>query len=211
MQANPQAQMSLLRQAAEWRILAALFERPNAQRQLEVESMVGEIDDEVLRQAVERLGAVTDAQYIDALGPGGLVSPREVAYRGREDPGRILADVSSFHEAFAFDAQSEDPPDHVARQCDFVSYLFLKEAYARARQEIEAADICSEAREHFLEEHLRTFAAPLAERLDESEHPVLAPAGRALRARVGEPHEPPSFEPVPWDEDGDLTCGNCPM
>ena len=57
--------------------------------------MVKEVDDLHLHDAVQRLEGVTDAQYIDALGPGGLVSPREVAYRGREDPGRILADIAS--------------------------------------------------------------------------------------------------------------------
>lgn len=54
------------------------------------------------------------------LGPGGLASPREVAYRGMGDPGQILSDILAFHEAFAFRPEAEEPPDHVAVEAGFL-------------------------------------------------------------------------------------------
>ena len=55
----------------------------------------------------DNLGAAATAaahasEYLDVLGPGGSVSPREVAYRGRQDQAQIIADVSAFYGAFPF-------------------------------------------------------------------------------------------------------------
>jgi len=203
--------VGLLQQAVLWRALALLFESPEPWRLEELEQIQEQLDDEDLQQAINVMREMTGSQYIDTLGPGGLVSPREVAYRGREDPGRILADIASFHEAFLFHAQAQDPQDHVARECDFVSYLFLKEAYARAQGNDDAATICREGRDGFFREHLRTFVAPMEQRLAATQHPVLAPAARTLHALVGDPEASPTLEEGVAGELDDLNCGGCAL
>ncbi len=199
----------LVRSAAEWRLLGLLFERKRPDTLSEIRSLSEEIADALLGKAADRIDDVTSAQYIDALGPGGLVPAREVAYRGREDPGQIIADVSGFYDAFAFKPTVEDPPDHVAVECGFVGYLFLKQAYAVSAGDQERTQLTCGARERFVDAHLQHFARPLAERLVAIQHPVLSRAALALQDRVG-----PAPVPVSLDTDmealgGDHACGSC--
>lgn len=75
------------------------------------------------------------------------------------DPGRILADVLAFHAAFAFNPETEEPPDHVAVEAAFLGYLRLKEAYAACRKEGEGeAEVTAEAARRFCESHLAGLA-----------------------------------------------------
>jgi len=46
-------------------------------------------------------GAV-EGHYLALLGPGGPASPREAAYVGLGDPGRTLAELRAFYDAFAY-------------------------------------------------------------------------------------------------------------
>ena len=98
-----------LADAAAWRLIGVLFERPRTGWEDHVAALGHEVKDAMLSQAViearraaTELGSSAASAYLSILGPGGTVSPREVAYRNREDPGGILADLSAFHTAFAF-------------------------------------------------------------------------------------------------------------
>jgi TorA maturation chaperone TorD len=139
------------------------------------------------------------------LGPGGIVPARAVAYRAFADPGWVLADIARYHEAFGFHPLAEEPADHVAVLIELVSYLFLKEAYARECGDDAGADLTREARERFITEHVAPVVAPLAARLDACGATEWAAAPRLLAAQVPAPDI--ANAPAPGDEG--LSCGGC--
>lgn len=178
------AEVRLLEEAAAWRLCGLLLERPRGGWAEEVAALGRACRDDDLRGAAEAAREATESAYLALLGPGGAVSPREVAYVP-DDPGRLLADVAAFHAAFAFRSRPEDPIDHAAVEAGLVGYLKTKEAYARAAGDSEAAGVAAEAVARFLDAHLGRFAAPFAERLDAAGAPAwLAAAARALAARA---------------------------
>ena len=131
-----------------------------------------------------------EGDYLHLLGPGGLVPARAVAYRAFADPGWLLADIARYHEAFGFHAPAEEPLDHIATLAEFVSYLLLKEAYARDCGHAEAAAVTRSATEQFVAEHLAPIAGRLAERLDACGATEWSAAAHLLAAKV--PPPPPA-------------------
>jgi nitrate reductase assembly molybdenum cofactor insertion protein NarJ len=200
--ARPDAREAAAR-AAEFRLIGILFERPTAGRREEAEALAREARDPALREAAAALRDADEAAYVGLLGPGGPVSPREVAYRPMADPGWILADASAQYRAFGYAPDAEDPADHVAVETGFLAYLHLKEAYLLARG-LDAA-VAVEARERFLGEHLAPLAAGLAARLEPSGAPAMLALARLLHARTGA--APPAAAPDDGDEE--FGCGGC--
>lgn len=196
----------LLREAAAWRLFALLFERPRPVWSAEVELIAREVDDEVLREAaLQWVAGASEGDYLALLGPGGAASPREVGYRGMSDPGWILAELAQFYGAFAYRPAAEDPPDHVSVEAGFVSYLWLKEAYALENGDDEAAAVTAQAREQFVAQHLAHLAAPLAARLVQAGGTPLAVVAQLLASRVPEAPAPVTSSPVEFDD----ACGTC--
>ena len=206
MSAERSAAISSIADAAEWRLLGLLFERPHHEWRREVATVAQEVADAGVRAAARVAQDATEGRYLAMLGPCGAVSPREVTYRSFEDPGRILADITGFYEAFGFHPQAEDPIDHVAVEIGFVGYLLLKEAYARLQGDPRAAEVSATARQRFVETHLSPLAAALAERLNANGADYLAQAAASLAARVPKPTATP---PVPPDGDDFSACGGC--
>ncbi len=178
---------SALGEAAAWRLLGLLFERPTTGWLEEVEAVAREVRDPKLRAAAAAAPAATEAGHLAVFGPGGAVSPREVSYRGLEDPSRVIADLAAFYEAFAYRPASEEPPDHVSVEAGFLGYLRLKEAYARSRGDPEAERAASAAFERFAREHLGPFARALGQKLADAAaaEPLHRVATAALLARLG--------------------------
>lgn len=175
---------ALIAEAAEWRLIALLLERPRAGWHVEVAALAREVPARALREAARAARDASEGEYLHLVGPGGIVSPREVSYRSFEDPGRILADLAATYAAFAFQPRVEEAPDHLAVEAGFVGYLLLKEAFAAARGEGEAASTTATARSGFLQTHL-SAARPFAERLVGAES-YLAAAAHVLAERVPE-------------------------
>lgn len=202
------ATRDLLREAAEWRLLALLFERPRPGWHAEVAALAAEVEDELLREAALAAADADERIYLRLIGPGGIASPRESAWRGRLDPGQILAALRLCYEAFAFAPAAEDPPDHVAVEAAFVGYLALKTAYAQASGQEPQADLCIAAAAAFREDHLRAMAGPLCERL--GTHGWLGLAAEALLQRTGPPEEEVAPE---CDTTDQAACGlgGCPL
>ena len=198
----------ILAAAAEWRLLGLLLERPRPGWLEEIAALEREVDAaDVKAAAAEALQQAREAIHLDVFGPGGLVSPREVAYRGREDPGRILADLNAFYGAFAYRPQAEDPIDHVAVEAGFAGYLLLKEAFARAQGDIEAAQIAVSGFGRFVHDHLQCFVEPMANRVESGAPvPYLVLATRALAARTGP--APEAYRGLAAEDDeGEFECG----
>ena len=205
-------QKEVLREAARWHLLARLFERPRPGWLDGMRALCTELsgEDRELAAAVRQATGVGEGQYLAVLGPGAPVSPREVAYRGWGDPGRILADVAGIYEAFAYRPKSEDPPDHVAVEAGFVGYLCLKESYALARRETEHAERVAQGRKAFVGEHLGTFAAKLARKLETASVPHLSLAAALLASWCGVPERAPELPIVgptaPEVEGDEMSC-----
>ncbi len=176
-----------VRQAAEWRLLGLLFERPRAGWHEEIARLAREIDDPGVRAATSAARDATEGEFLRLVGPGGAVSPREVTYRPFEDPGRILAELATVYPAFAYQPRSEEPADHLAVEVGFVGYLLLKEAYAAAGGDRKAAAIAAATRRDFVETHLAPMATPFAERLRAAGPSYLLECARVLAARVPPP------------------------
>lgn len=196
-----------LKQAAEWRLLSLLLERPRSGWHEEVRSLAKEVEDPQLREVSIDAVNATEEAYLAVLGPAGFVSPREVAYAVFEDPGRMLADLAAFYLAFAFSPRCEDPEDHIAVQTGFVGYLSLKDAYAQASDNSDAVEATRAALSHFMEAHYARLVHGFASKLGSNGPAYLCRTVRILAARV--PHVETKESPLGVDLDP-LT-GGCPM
>ena len=204
--ADPRLQ-ELLRQAAEWRLLGLLFERPRAGWWEEAEGLCREVlDAEITAAATAAREEASEGLYLALLGPGGPVSAREVSYRGMEDPGHLLADIEAFYQAFAFSPETEEAPDHLSVEAGFLGYLCLKAAYAQARGNDEEAEVAARASAKFREAHLSTFAWAVAERLQATDVRYLTLAAKALAHRSG-----PRQDTAPSVKALLRLCDDCPM
>jgi hypothetical protein len=190
-------------EAARWRLLGLLLERPRAGWREEVAALAHEVRDAPLASVADAARAEREGRYLALLGPGAPVSPREVAYRGLADPGWVLADLRRFYDAFAYRPRVEDPIDHVAVEAGFVAYLLLKEEAARAGGDETGARTTRAGREAFVHAHLAPMAGPLARALAACGDSALAAAAALLAARV-----PAGDAPAPAP-DAD-PCGGCP-
>lgn len=196
------------------RLLGLMFERPRGGWAEQVRSLAAEQGDERLRAlAYSALGA-TEGAYLRAFGPGGTVSPREVAYRRLADPGRMLADLSAFYEAFAYRPRAEDPADHIAVELGFAGYLAMKQAYTLTSGDRAGARRTREARALLRETRLRPFAAGLRARLAVDAPSHLEAAARLLAEWAGcaEGAAEPGFQGGAWNQGDDadaMPCGGC--
>ena len=157
----------LVAQAASWRLAALLLERPRPEWKDAIATILPEVSDRKLLSLAEEAEQGSEENYHRLFGPGGTVSPREVSYCGFEDPGRLMAELSSFYHAFAYLPCREESIDHVSVEAGFVGYLFLKEAYALKRGDSAAGEITKSARTRFTQEHVSRCAAGIRDGLAE--------------------------------------------
>lgn len=200
---------AIVADAAAWRLLGKLFERPRPGWAEEVAALTPEVHDEAVRAAAQTaLEEATEARYLALLGPGGAASPRGVAYQGpMVQPGALLARLNGLYQAFAFQPEAEEPPDHLAVELGCMAFLHLKEAWALAHGEDEAAGLAAAAAGLLREDHLRATAEPVAEVLTAAGGGYLALAAQALLARTG-PRPPGPEWVVPEEEEcAELACG----
>lgn len=176
---------ALLREAASLRALSLVFERPTSAVLEERDRLHSELTDEAARAAVAAASFVDEGSHLSLFGPAGVISLREVGWRGRVDPGELLADLAAFYKAFAYTPRREEPEDHLAVQVGFIAYLNLKQAYARANHDDGADEVVAAARTRFLDEHPRRWIGRLAVRLEAMAIDELVPAASLLAERLG--------------------------
>ncbi len=169
-------------------MIGLLFSCPAGDWHAEVAALASDAADEPLKAVAEAAQAeASEGLYHTTFGPGGPAAAREVSYLRSTLSGQFLADLRGMYEAFAYQPASNEPPDHVAVEADFVGYLRLKEAFARSHGAEEHAAVTAEAAQRVLDEHLSAIAEPLARSLAASEISYLAGAAAALLQRVGPP------------------------
>ena len=76
----------------------------------------------------------------------------------------LLADLAGFYAAFGLEPGRGQPDleDHIAAECEFMSALALKEAYALAEDDPDGAEIIRAAQRHFVEDHFGRWAEAFA-------------------------------------------------
>jgi TorA maturation chaperone TorD len=145
------------------------------------------------------------------FGPGGPVPPREASYHASVELGSLMSEIEGDYAAFAYQPETDEPPDHIAIETGFIAYLRLKEAFACATGDEESAQIARRASERFTADHLSHLAHPLAGLLDHSGVAYLAEASSIIAARVG-PKPPTRQLPVIQpgqagaDDEGEFSC-----
>ena len=205
------ATAALLRDAAEWRLAARLFECPDPTWRDEVAALARELDGAAIHAAVEAIDdAATPGQYFSVFGPGGPAPPREASYHESLELGSLMSELAGYYEAFAYRPQCAETLDHVATEIGFVAYLKFKQAYAQALGEAALAEVAERAAARFIADHLSRIASPLAAILADSHLAYLAHASRLVAARAGTPPRSPLLpmlhERTDDDEEG-FACG----
>ena len=176
----------LLAEAAEWRLLSLLFDSPEGTWRGQLAALVEDVEDTALRSCARlALDRASTGLYYSTFGPGGPAPPREVSYCDALQFGSLMSELRTYYDAFGYQPRTGEAPDHVSVETGFLSFLRMKEAFARETGDSEHASVTAEAAERFRQEHLCWVAGPLAARLADSGLGYLADAGEALLKRVG--------------------------
>jgi nitrate reductase assembly molybdenum cofactor insertion protein NarJ len=157
----------LLCKATTWRLLGLLWERPRPHWCEEIRQIASEIKQPLFSRITEIAQQTSEGTYLAIFGPGGQITPRQVSYCGIQDPGRNISELLAFYQAFLFTPSTEDPPDHIAVEVSFISYLLLKEAYALAQNANDDVQITRQARKSFVSLHLLPFVSSLHQKICE--------------------------------------------
>jgi nitrate reductase assembly molybdenum cofactor insertion protein NarJ len=200
----------LIDDAVAWRMFGLAFERPRDGWRDQVAAIANEVSDPEVRWMAELAKEqASEELFLDLFGPGGAISPREVAYRGLADPGHLLSEIEAMYGAFAYQPVTEECPDHVSVEAGFVSYLRMKQAFARIVGDGEAEAVARDAEAMFVADHLAPVADGLWKRFAEDDSIYIARAARLMRERVGDVEVAPAAEP---NDDDEMGCGGtCPL
>jgi TorA maturation chaperone TorD len=116
----------------------------------------------------------------------GKAPPYETEY-GSDDPFRQaeeLADLTGFYRAFGLELREEghERCDHMAAECEFLSFLTCKEAYELLEGNIESSEEVRKAERLFLRDHAGRFGRAFALTLErEADDPFYQALGRLCR------------------------------
>lgn len=177
---------TLLREAAEWRMIGLLFECPSEAWRAQVRALGTEIRDLELRRAAELADReATEGLYHSILGPGGPAPAREVSYQSTIQLGYLMSELCIYYDAFAYRPVTEEAIDHISVEAGFAGYLRVKQAFSLSNGDGASAEVAAGAAESFRTAHLAYVAQPLSETLSQSGVEYLEAAGKALLARVG--------------------------
>lgn len=167
-------------------VLARGFSQPDASVvEFFVECDKTEIkdDSEVSRCLAELLTSARAATleelqsaYIRLFDPVGGPFPYEAESSRGDEFAKVqtLADINGFYRAFGV-RPSNDRPDHIAAELEFMHLLALKESHAASLGQADNAAVCRDARVKFFNEHLARWTDSLLEmmraRSGENQHP----------------------------------------
>jgi DMSO reductase family type II enzyme chaperone len=159
---EPQNAMSLSAAAA----LLDFEGKRNLVRGIDALASVGRADASILESSYRALFGHTAR---------GIVTPYETEY-GNEalfQQPQELADLLGFYRAFGLSVrpQHHERADHISLECEFMSFLALKEAYALEHRDPAMLQDTLKAERLFLRDHLGRFLATFVRQV-EHEHPA---------------------------------------
>ena len=103
----------------------------------------------------------------------GACPPYEMEYGQGEivQQAPLLADITGFYAAFGLELPPavHERADHVSVECEFMSVLATKEAWARDSGISEAVEVIHDAQARFLEDHLGRWLPALSRRMEEAD------------------------------------------
>jgi TorA maturation chaperone TorD len=112
------------------------------------------------------------AEYVLLFDGAARCAPYEGAYGPPQMTGKAaqLADIAGFYRAFGLESTGvqSDVEDHIAAELEFMSALALKEAWAVAEGDAEAAEITRRAGVAFLTDHLGRWAEAFAAEVEKA-------------------------------------------
>jgi putative dimethyl sulfoxide reductase chaperone len=194
-----------LQYAGLYLLLAQAFAYPNAKtlgpvagrwaRLLKADNQWQEYLQQAVVEGYEQLRAADvetlAAEHHHLFGPAALCPLTETSWG---DAARLLgkaaqiADIAGFYCAFNLRPQDKGnavPEDHLLSELEFMSVLYLKEAYALYTGLTEPLEITREAQKKFLEEHLATWIDMWAESLrNYNPHPYYRALGVILQSLI---------------------------
>jgi putative dimethyl sulfoxide reductase chaperone len=155
----------------------------------------------------------------------GGVPPYETEYGAEalfQQP-QEMGDLMGFYNAFGLtvNIEARERPDHVSSECEFLSFLALKEAYALEHEEAAMLAETRKAERLFLRDHLGRFLPAFAKKISrEASEGLYGSLGQlaydfiALEcARFGVPTGPQNLTLRPADDEHvPIACGSgeCP-
>jgi DMSO reductase family type II enzyme chaperone len=156
---------------------------------------------------------------------GSLCYETEYGLAGEFRQSQEMADIAGFYQAFGFKVggKQRERPDHLATELEFLYLLTLKEAYAAEQGIEEHVEVCSQARQAFLKDHLGRWIGLVAQSLSklaggDGQSPYVWLANLAVAfveadaQSLGVTLSAPRLEEVQHTPLGpDLTCDSCPM
>ncbi len=203
-----------LDRAAEWRLLSQILSYPGDGWARRVELLLECIRDPGLAKlARTALKESSPGLWLSLFGPAGPVRARAVAWDGGLQPGYLLAGLSAFYEAFAYEPPADEAPDQLAVLLDFAAWLELKIAYAVVQHDTEAAERARRALETFLARFVAPAAWPVFRQLERAGPPFFAAAARLAAERSGPEPEAVAAASAAWpDRDAmdELACPGSP-
>ncbi len=120
---------------------------------------------------------------------GGLLVPPTETHYTADSPahgmtrGYEMADVAAFYKAFGVEVtEGSERPDHLLAELDFLHLLALKTAVAISKDNKTATEICRQAKEKFMVEHVVRWVGLFCQLLNETDSigPFYPAAGRLL-------------------------------
>lgn len=160
------------------------------------------------------------AEHERLFGRDVRIAPYEVSYE--VDPfrqTRQLADIEGFYRAFgaASNGPAAERPDHAGCELEFLAFLVAKQLEAAEAEESERVEVCREAEDAFLRDHLGRwfpgFCRAVARETGSRIYRLLALIGERLvvaelAARGIEPATLPIRRPRPTSVEVDeIACG----
>ena len=176
--------LNRLERASVYRVLGWALGRPEQVNLAEIADAAASLAPTLGRGVGEPLAAFaaaareTDAQalageYVFLFDRGAKCPPYEGAWGDAPQlagKGALLADVAGFYAAFGLapgDGQP-DTEDHIAAECEFMSALSLKEAYAVSEGNADGVAVTSAAQSSFVADHLGRWAGTFSDTLREA-------------------------------------------
>ena len=111
------------------------------------------------------------AEHRDIFGlTGSLLYETELGLPHEFRQSQELADIAGFYQAFGFrsGAAVRERPDHLATELEFMYILALKEAYGEQHSIFEMVEICVDAQQKFLQDHLARWIEQFCRSLERS-------------------------------------------
>jgi TorA maturation chaperone TorD len=190
-----------LERASLYRLLGGALARPRAEALAELaaaaEALAIVLEPAVAEPLVRFAAAARETdpaalgdEYVFLFDRGARVPPYEGAWgEAPQLAGKaaLLADVAGFYAAFGLAPGVAEPDmeDHIAAECEFMSALALKEAYALAEDDEEGAVVTGAAQSRFVGDHLGRWSGTFADALrDASPLPYYAALADLLGAWV---------------------------